>query len=49
MNAQLKGLELNIEDVYTMQQLCAYETVAIGYSKFCEAFTEDEWDGFDYS
>ncbi|EEB99540.1 hypothetical protein MPER_00767 [Moniliophthora perniciosa FA553] len=32
-----------------MQQLCAYETVAIGYSKFCELFTEDEWKGFDYA
>ena len=32
-----------------MQQLCAYETVALGYSKFCELFTEEEWRGFDYS
>ncbi|KAI8969539.1 hypothetical protein BD414DRAFT_541075 [Trametes punicea] len=24
-------------------------TVAIGYSNFCELFTEDEWKGFDYS
>ncbi|EEB97798.1 hypothetical protein MPER_02809, partial [Moniliophthora perniciosa FA553] len=32
-----------------MQQLCAYETVAIGYSKFCELFTEDEWEGFNYA
>jgi hypothetical protein len=25
------------------------KTVAIGYSKFCELFTEAEWDGFDYT
>lgn len=25
------------------------QTVALGYSKFCELFTEEEWDGFDYS
>jgi hypothetical protein len=25
------------------------KTVAIGYSKFCELFTEKEWDGFGYS
>jgi len=62
---ELKGFDLTIEDVYTMQQLCAYEvsypcvsyrnlihtlqTVAIGYSKFCELFTEEEWEGFDYA
>ncbi|KAF8309680.1 phosphoglycerate mutase-like protein [Clavulina sp. PMI_390] len=46
---QLKGFDLSYEDVYTMQQVCAYETVAIGYSKFCELFTEDEWEGFEYA
>lgn len=25
------------------------KTVAIGYSKFCELFTEDEWKGFNYA
>ncbi len=68
LQPQIGGLDLRIEDVYSMQQLCAYEvrarcsryviflvtdgvlqTVAIGYSKFCELFTEDEWLGFDYS
>ncbi|KAF7296481.1 AB hydrolase-1 domain-containing protein [Mycena chlorophos] len=49
LQAQMNGYEFSIEDVYIMQQLCAYETVALGYSKFCELFTEDEWDGFDYS
>ncbi|EKM51374.1 uncharacterized protein PHACADRAFT_129290 [Phanerochaete carnosa HHB-10118-sp] len=46
---QIHGYNLTIEDVYTLQQMCAYETVAIGYSKFCELFTEDEWVGFDYA
>lgn len=46
---QLSGYELTIEDVYVMQQMCAYETVAIGYSKFCELFTEKEWEGFNYA
>ena len=26
----------------------ALKTVALGYSKFCELFTEDEWEGFNY-
>ncbi|KAF9239899.1 phosphoglycerate mutase-like protein [Melanogaster broomeanus] len=44
-----EGFELEIEDVYRMQQMCAYETVALGYSKFCELFTENEWEGFNYA
>jgi len=46
---QFRGLNLTIGDVYTMQQLCPYETVALGYSKFCELFTEEEWEGFNYA
>ncbi|OAX39485.1 phosphoglycerate mutase-like protein [Rhizopogon vinicolor AM-OR11-026] len=49
LQTYIDGLELNIEDVYAMQELCAFETVALGYSKFCELFTEGEWEGFDYS
>ncbi|KAJ6613339.1 histidine phosphatase superfamily [Mycena sp. CBHHK59/15] len=49
LGPQLTGYDLTIEDVYVLQQLCAYETVALGYSKFCELFTEEEWSGFDYS
>ncbi|KAG8816240.1 hypothetical protein FRC18_001111 [Serendipita sp. 400] len=45
----LKGYTLTLEDVYTMQMMCAYETVALGYSKFCELFTEEEWEGFEYA
>ncbi|KAI0824475.1 phosphoglycerate mutase-like protein [Trametes gibbosa] len=49
LRPQVDGINLSIEDVYTMQQLCAYETVALGYSRFCELFTEKEWEGFDYA
>ncbi|OCH96218.1 phosphoglycerate mutase-like protein [Obba rivulosa] len=44
----IKGIELNNEDVVAMQELCAYETVALGYSAFCDLFTEEEWKGFEY-
>ncbi|KAL4071828.1 histidine phosphatase superfamily [Scleroderma yunnanense] len=44
-----EGFELTVDDVYRMQLLCAYETVALGYSKFCELFTEEEWEGFNYA
>ncbi|KAF5318138.1 hypothetical protein D9619_012221 [Psilocybe cf. subviscida] len=49
LQKDLKGLDLSIQDVYIMQQLCPYETVALGYSKFCELFTEEEWEGFNYA
>ncbi|TRM63976.1 histidine phosphatase superfamily [Schizophyllum amplum] len=49
LSAQLHGYDLTIEDTYVLQQMCAYETVALGYSKFCELFTEEEWEGFDYA
>ncbi|KAI0757472.1 phosphoglycerate mutase-like protein [Daedaleopsis nitida] len=49
LRPQMHGYELTTEDVYTLQQMCAYETVAIGYSKFCELFTEEEWKGFNYA
>ncbi|OBZ79577.1 3-phytase B [Grifola frondosa] len=35
--------------VQAMQQLCAYETVALGYSAFCALFTEEEWRGYEYA
>jgi len=45
----LKGLNLTITDLYAMQNLCAYETVALGFSAFCDIFTEEEWKGFEYA
>ncbi|KAI9726363.1 MAG: hypothetical protein M1828_001637 [Chrysothrix sp. TS-e1954] len=40
---------INVTDVYGMQSLCAYETVALGYSAFCDLFTYEEWQGYEYS
>ncbi|KAJ3742522.1 phosphoglycerate mutase-like protein [Lentinula detonsa] len=49
IQGMLEGYEVSVEDVYTMQQMCAYETVSLGFSKFCTLFTQTEWEGFDYS
>lgn len=38
-----------VDDSYNMQQLCPYETVALGFSRFCQLFTYDEWKGLEYS
>ncbi|TFY79218.1 hypothetical protein EWM64_g4792 [Hericium alpestre] len=48
LSKDLKGLNLTEPDVVAMQQLCAYETVALGYSAFCNLFTEKEWEHFEY-
>ncbi|KAF7329418.1 Acid phosphatase [Mycena kentingensis (nom. inval.)] len=45
----ISGLTLNTTWLFAMQQTCAYETVALGYSAFCDLFTEEEWKGFEYS
>ncbi|KAK9320925.1 histidine phosphatase superfamily [Lipomyces orientalis] len=37
-----------VADSYYAQTLCSYETVAVGYSDFCQLFTYEEWEGFNY-
>ncbi|KAJ7302728.1 acid phosphatase [Mycena albidolilacea] len=44
----VQGLPLSPSILVAMQQLCAYETVALGYSSFCDLFTEEEWIGYSY-
>ncbi|KAF9517077.1 hypothetical protein BS47DRAFT_1359844 [Hydnum rufescens UP504] len=48
-SALIFGMDLTITDTHAMQELCAYETVALGYSAFCPLFTEEEWYGFQYA
>ena len=43
------GFNWTVSDSYNAQSLCAYETVALGYSSFCGLFTYDEWQGYEYS
>jgi len=49
LQSQLDNFNLTVQHAYVMQQLCAYESVALGYSEFCKLFTEEEWKGFEYS
>lgn len=43
------GYNWTVTDSYNAQSLCAYETVALGYSAFCDLFTYEEWQGYEYS
>ncbi|KAG2150719.1 histidine phosphatase superfamily [Suillus bovinus] len=48
LQPMVQGLNLTISLLIEMQELCAFETVALGYSKFCDLFTEEEWEGYEY-
>ncbi|KAI0058243.1 phosphoglycerate mutase-like protein [Artomyces pyxidatus] len=48
LSKDVKGFNLTTTDIIAMQQACAYESVAIGFSSFCELFTEQEWKDFEY-
>ena len=43
------GYNWTVADTYNAQTLCPYETVAYGYSEWCDLFTFEEWQGFEYS
>ena len=45
----IQGVNLTVDDAYSMQNLCVFETVALGFSEFCGLFTEEEWRSFAYS
>jgi hypothetical protein len=45
----ITGFDWTITDTYAAQTMCPYETVAYGYSAFCDLFTYDEWVDFEYT
>ena len=45
----MEGIEWTLGDTYAAQNMCPYETVAYGFSRFCDLFTWEEWVGFGYS
>lgn len=45
----ITGYNWTIADSYNGQSLCAYETVALGYSAWCDLYTYEEWEGYEYS
>ncbi|KAK5173125.1 uncharacterized protein LTR77_003247 [Saxophila tyrrhenica] len=49
LNALSTNFHWNSTWIYSAQQLCSYETVNLGYSKWCALFTYEEWQDFEYS
>ena len=48
LNSQATGITFTPTDAVAMLQLCSYETVALGYSVFCDLFTEEDYLNYEY-
>lgn len=51
VNANLPGANLSEHSIIYFMDLCPFHTVTdpdLDLSPFCELFTEDEWDSYDY-
>ncbi|KAI1078615.1 phosphoglycerate mutase-like protein [Whalleya microplaca] len=48
LNSQVSGLNFTPTDAIAMLQLCSYETHALGYSSFCNLFTEQDFINYEY-
>lgn len=42
-------LPFTSDEVYAMQELCGFETIAKGLSHWCDAFSHKEWESFEYA
>ncbi|KAE8387504.1 histidine phosphatase superfamily [Aspergillus alliaceus] len=42
------GYLTNLE-VYAMQEMCGFETLARGSSPWCDVFTREDWENFEYA
>lgn len=40
---------LTNSEVYSMQEMCGFETLVRGSSPWCEVFTRDDWEHFEYA
>ncbi|GMF74204.1 unnamed protein product [Aspergillus oryzae] len=47
-NNSALGYLTNLE-VYGMQEMCGFETLSRGSSPWCDIFTHDDWENFEYA
>ncbi|KAI1626603.1 3-phytase phyB [Exophiala viscosa] len=43
------GMEFSHLDIYSMMEMCGFETLARGASPWCDVFTQEEWLHFEYA
>ena len=48
LQSQASGINFTSTDAIAMLQLCSYETVALGYSAFCNLFSEEDFLNYEY-
>jgi hypothetical protein len=48
LQSQASGINLTATDAIAMLQLCSYETHALGYSAFCNLFSEEDFLNYEY-
>jgi hypothetical protein len=46
--SQVSGINFTATDAIAMLQLCSYETHALGYSAFCDLFTQADFLNYEY-
>lgn len=48
LQSQVSGINFTATDAIAMLQLCSYETHALGYSAFCDLFTQEDFINYEY-
>lgn len=48
LQSQVSGVKFTPSDAISMLQLCSYETQALGYSAFCDLFTQQDFINYEY-
>lgn len=49
LHKQNPGITFSDAEIYSMQELCGFETLVRGKSQWCEAFSHEEWLNFEYA
>lgn len=37
------------DEIYSMQEMCGFETIVRGSSRWCDVFTREDWRKFEYA
>ena len=49
LQKQSPGINFTVAEIYVMQEICGFETIAKGRSPWCDVFTHEEWEHFEYA
>lgn len=49
LQEQNPNITFTRDEIYSMQEMCGFETIVKGSSDWCNVFTRDEWESFEYA